>query len=160
MTDGLEIKFPDMPQFQALMDKLGGEVPEIVCRRGMRAGGQVVQAAVTAAAPVRPDLPSGTALPPGALAADIELHVTKERDGSISAYIEPGKYTYYAARLVEYGHDQYVGRKKKGGALVRRVAGKPWFRPAYEASEVQALWTAEDAIAAEIEKQANRLGMR
>lgn len=160
MSDGMEITFQGMTEFEGTMNELSIVVPEKICRRAMREAGRVVQAAVTEAAPVRPALPSGTALPPGALKADIELHVAKERDGSISAYIEPGKYTIYAARLVEYGHEMIVGgRKNKGGVSKGQVPPHPFFRPAYEESVDAAMTAAEETLGAEIQKEAERLGL-
>lgn len=160
MADGMEIVFEGMAEFNNSMADLAINVPEKICRTAMRAAGRVVQAAVTESAPVRVDLPSGTALPPGALKADIELHVVKERDGSISAYIEPGRYTRRAGILAEYGHELVAGgRKEKGGQTIGQVPPRPWFRPAYEASEGEALTAAEETLGTEIEKEARRLGM-
>ena len=91
MADGIEIQVDGIPQFEAMMRDLGeGDAIDKVKRRAMRAGGRIIQQAITDAAPVRPPLPSGTALPPGALKADILLSVVKESDGSISAIIRPG----------------------------------------------------------------------
>jgi hypothetical protein len=147
-----------MPQFSAMMTELAGPAAERIARHAVRAGAQVVQAAITEAAPVRPDLPSGTALPPGALKNDIELHVAKEKDGSISAYIEPGSRTMAAARWCEYGHRLVRGGSSRRGAgmlgqgysgpgkVVGFVEAKPFIRPAWEASEA----AAQDAIAIDI----------
>ena len=160
MADGLEITFEGMGQIRVQYGRALG----LGCRRRSRAepcgaAGQVVQAAITEAAPVRPVLPSGTALPPGALKADIELHVVKERDGSVSAYIEPGRYTRHAARWVEYGHRLVRGgRLKKGGAHIGDVPAYPFIRPAFEASEGAALAAAEESVALELSKEAKRLG--
>jgi hypothetical protein len=99
MADGIDISIDGLPGFEATMKDLGqGPAIEKVERRAMRAGGRIVQQAITDAAPVRPDLPSGTALPPGALKADILLSVVKESDGSITAIIRPGKLTLHVAR--------------------------------------------------------------
>lgn len=160
-NDATGIVFEGMTEFEGAMTQLAIELPEKAVRRGLRDGGRVIQAAITEAAPVRPDLPSGTALPPGALKADIELHVVKERneESSFSAYIEPGKYTRYAARLVEYGHEMVIGgRKGKGRKAVGQVAAHPFFRPAFDASEGEAMAATEATILAEIENEAVRLG--
>jgi HK97 gp10 family phage protein len=164
MADGLEITFEGMDKFNSNMMTLSGPTAELVARRAMRAGGRVIQAAITEAAPVRPDLPSGTALPPGALKSDIELHVVKERDGSISAIIAPGKQTSHQARWVEYGHKLVRGGRltnwgKPGkGQEVGFVEAHPFIRPAFEASEAAALAAAEESVAVEITKEAQRLG--
>lgn len=159
MADGLEITFEGMPEFSNMMQELAGPAAERIARHAVRAGGRVVQAAITEAAPVRPDLPSGTALPPGALKNDIEVHVAKERDGSISAYIEPGKLTRRAAIWTEYGHRQVSGgTSSKGGGILgqgyrgpgkdtgKDVQAHPFIRPAWDASEA----AAQDAIAMDI----------
>lgn len=160
MADETGIVFEGIAEFEGAMVQLSIDLPEKVIRKGLRAGGQVVQAAVTLAAPVRdPSKPSTTALPPGALKSDIELRVMKESDGSFSALIQPGKYTRYAARLVEYGHEMIVGgRKGKGGASIGQVPAHPFFRPAFEGSEQGAMVVAEEVILAEIEKEAQRIG--
>jgi HK97 gp10 family phage protein len=159
MPDGLEITFEGMPEFSRMMQELAGPAAERIARHAVRAGGRVVQAAITEAAPVRPDLPSGTALPPGALKNDIEVKTVKESDGSISAYIGPGRETAHAARLVEYGHRQIRGgTSSKGGGILGqsyRGSGKnigkdvpphPFIRPAWENAET----AAQDAIAMDI----------
>lgn len=158
-NDATGIVFEGMAEFEGSMYQLSVDLPEKVVRRGLRAGGQVMQVAISLAAPVRPDLPSTTALPPGALQSDIGLRVVKEDDGSFSAVIAPGKYTAYAARLVEYGHALVVGgRKGKGGATIGRVPPHPFFRPAFEANEDNAMMVAEETILAEIEKEAQKIG--
>ncbi len=165
MPDGLEVTFEGMPQFNAGMAELSGPVSDAVARRAMRAGGRVMQAAISEAAPMRPVLPSGTALPPGALKADIELHVSKERDGSFSAYIEPGKYTRHVAAWVEYGHRLVAGgrlfnfRKRGKGQITGEVPAHPFIRSAYEATEAAALAATEESIGIEMEREARRLGM-
>jgi Bacteriophage HK97-gp10, putative tail-component len=161
MADGLEITFEGFAQFNAMMTELAGPTAESVARRAMRAGGRVIQAAIAEAAPERPDLPSGTALPPGALKSDIELHITKESDGSISAYVEPGKLTMHAARWVEYGHKMVTGgRLAKGGSHVGNVPAHPFIRNSFESSESAALAAIEETIAEEINKAAAVLGAR
>lgn len=157
MADGIEITFEGMPEFSRMMQDLAGPAAERIIRHAVREGGRVVQAAITEAAPVRPDLPSGTALPPGALKNDIVVKVRKEPDGSISAYIEPGSRTRYAAVLVEWGHRLVRGgRSKRSGILgqsyvgpgrvVGEVPAHPFVRPAFDASEA----AAQDAIAMDI----------
>ena len=156
--DGLEITFEGMPEFSRMMTELAGPAAERIARHAVREGGRVVQAAITEAAPVRPELPSGTALPPGALKNDIVVTTKKESDGSISAYIAPGKYTRHVAKFVEYGHRLVKGgrSRQRGGILgqgyvgpggvVGNVPAAPFIRPAFEQSEA----AAQDAIAMDI----------
>lgn len=58
---------------------------------------------------MRPALPSGRALPVGALKADVTLEVRRE-SGLLMAVVGPGKLTAHVARWVEYGH-----RRVRGG---------------------------------------------
>jgi Bacteriophage HK97-gp10, putative tail-component len=155
MADGLEITM-DLTKFNAMMTELAGPTAESAARRAMRAGGRVIQAAITEAAPERPDLPSGTALPPGALKSDIELHVSKEQDGSISAYVEPGRLTMHAARWTEYGHEMVTHGKQVGKfvQVAKFVPAHPFIRPAFDLSEAAALAAVEETIADEINKAA------
>ena len=52
--------------------------------------------------------------------------MVKEQDGSISAYIEPGRLTRAACRWTEYGHELVLGgRKGKGGVSRGQRAGPP-----------------------------------
>jgi Bacteriophage HK97-gp10, putative tail-component len=158
MADGIEITLEGLPEFSRMMTDLAGPAAERIIRHAVREGGRVVQAAITEAAPVRPDLPSGTALPPGALKNDIVVKVRKEPDGSISAYIEPGSKTLHVARFVEWGHRLVrEGRsRKRGGTLGQSYVGNgkvvggvpayPFIRPAFDASEA----AAQDAIAMDI----------
>jgi HK97 gp10 family phage protein len=158
MADGLEITFEGMPEFSRMMTDLAGPVAEKIARHAVREGGRVIQAAITEAAPVRPALPSGTALPPGALKNDIVVKTVKEPDGSVSAYIQPGAKTLHISRLVEYGHELVKGGYSKQGAgilgqgrqgpgrVIGHVQAAPFIRPAFEASEA----AAQDAIAMDI----------
>ena len=135
-------------------------------RDGLRAGGEVIQAAIRARAPIRPNLPSGDALPPGALAHDIELHVGKE-DGKWSAIVRPGTETAYAAEWVEYGHRMVTGgyskvmrggRVRGPGRLTMTASGSksvpahPFIRPGYEESTGAAIDAAMRVTGATIEK--------
>lgn len=139
-----------------------------IVRRGLLEGARIFQAAVKSRAPERPQLPSGTALPPGMLKQDIEIHFGTNDEGLPAAIVEPGKYTRHVARWVEYGH-----RQVKGGynriVKVGRHAGKqrgtgrevsapvpehPYIRPAYEAAREIAVRAACEAIAKGVENAA------
>jgi hypothetical protein len=148
--DGLEITIDGLAGFNAMMSDLGaGQAAERIARRAMRNGGRVIQAAITEAAPVRPPLPSGTALPPGAVKSDIELHVTKEQDGSISSYIEPGRLTKHVVRWLEFGHQMVpAGKKRTRVDAINDGAG--FVRVSFESSEAEAIAAIEDTIATEI----------
>lgn len=91
----------------------------------------------------------------GALKSDIELHVSKERDGSISAYVEPGRLTMHVARFCEYGHKLIVHGKSAGS-----VPAHSFIRNSVESSESTALAAIEETIAEEINKAAAVQGAR
>jgi Bacteriophage HK97-gp10, putative tail-component len=154
MSDDIKLTFEGLPQFDAAMAELAGPGFDRASRKALRAGGKIIQEAVTEAAPVRTPLPSGDALPPGALKSDIELHVTKEGDGSFAAYIEPGKYTIRVARWVEEGHAEKRGKKVTG-----RVEAHPFFRRAFETSVDQAEATALETFNEKIAEEAAKVGM-
>jgi hypothetical protein len=129
----------------------------------LRAGGKVFQTAVQEEAPVRPDLPSGDALPVGAMKQDIEMRLGKDDDGLPAAIVEPGEYTWRQANWVEYGHRMVVGgystESKKHPGLYRgpghqifEVPEKSFIRKAYEISREAAAEAFEVTLAAEIEK--------
>jgi HK97 gp10 family phage protein len=160
MSDGLVITFEGMERFQRDMLEISGPVATRVARRAIRAGGRVIQSTITQMAPQRPDLPSGTALPVGALRGDIELRVKQEDDGSVSAFIGPGKYSAHVARFVEWGHEQSGGEKRLiGGKLEGKfVAAQPFIRPALELSQDEAMAATETAVSFEIAKEVKRLG--
>jgi hypothetical protein len=160
MADGVDISIENLPQFEAMMKDLGeGAAIEKVERKAMRAGGSIIQAAIIAAAPVRTNLPSGTALPPGAVKSDILLNVVKEPDASISAIVRPGKLTLHVVRWLEYGHELIVGgRKGKGGVNKGRVeainAGQGFVRVSFEGSEAEAVAAIEKVLAAALTQAA------
>lgn len=118
-------------------------------RKALRAGGEVIRAAIEEAAPERTDAwtTTSTALPPGALKGDIIMKVKTDGKGVGVAFIMPGKYTLHVARWVEYGHalvrDGYSRLTKSGGRrgpgkLVGNVPAHPFIRPAYEAVQQEA----------------------
>jgi HK97 gp10 family phage protein len=131
--------------FTAMADP--ARVKKIV-RKALKKGAKIEQAAMRARAPERPDLPSGTALPPGALKADITIGNTTDGE-NLAVIVGPGKYTRHAAGWVEYGHQMVVGGRRsvkngkvtgKGhlvtvnGTTLSVVPAHPWIRPAYEES--------------------------
>lgn len=116
-----------------------------ITRKALRKGAQVTRAAIAERAPVRPDLPSGTALPMGALASDIIVRSYTDADGKEVASVQPGEYTDHVAGFVEFGHrmvrggysrvDKKTGKTKGHGKEVGQVPAHPFFRPGAEASE-------------------------
>src|ERR1700735_1283175 len=93
-----------LSDLQARLDQLKDSDAKRMMNKALRAGGQVFKAEEEQLAPERPDLPSGTALPPGALKRDVTVKKARGVDNTI--LIGPGKYTNQAAHLVEFGHRQ------------------------------------------------------
>jgi HK97 gp10 family phage protein len=153
MADGLEITTTGFAEVERSLEDLGQSLGEQICRKALRAGGNVMKAAIAANAPVRPDLPSGTALPVGALQSDITVIVSKDAPDSFSAWIEPGKETMHAARWVEWGHDFPKGKK------IKDVRAYPYIRPAFDANEDLAFNALAETIATEVNKVAAERGL-
>jgi HK97 gp10 family phage protein len=151
------IHIEGLENVKAELAKFDATVQERAMRAGLRAAGTVFQAAVQERAPERPELPSGTALPIGALAADITLSVTK-RDGVLMAIVQPGRLTSHVARWVEYGHRLVRGApNKKGrggpGSVVGNVPAHPFIRPAFEAERGAAMEAFAVGLASELKKR-------
>lgn len=161
---GFSVQIAGLKELDEKLAELSTKDAKRVMRQSLRAGGEVLQAAVRERAPERPDLPSGTALPPGALARDIEL-LLGAKDGLPAAFVEPGKYTRHAARWVEYGHRLIKGGynkllangKHRGyGKEIGSVPAYPFIRPGYEAARQEAIDVTCSTLASGIEKAANK----
>jgi len=164
---GFSVRLEGFKELDAKLVALGGQAGLDATRDGLRAGGEVIQAAIRGRAPVRPDLPSGDALPPGALAHDIELAIGEE-DGHPAAIIRPGSETAYAAEWLEYGHRMVTGgyskavgtsgRHRGPGKLTmtkrgtKSVPAYPFIRPGFEESAGAAAEAANKATGEAIEK--------
>lgn len=102
MADGFKVT--GIPELKAKFDQLGTTKAEKCIRTALKAGAEIEKAAIEERAPERPDLPSGTALPPGALKADITVQVKRSDQGNLAAIVQPGELTFHVARWVEEGH--------------------------------------------------------
>jgi HK97 gp10 family phage protein len=156
MADGLTIQMQGFAELDKLFADMGGPTGEAVVRRGLRAGGNVMKAAIAANAPVRPEGISATALPPGALQRDVQVHLAKDKgaDGSYSVYIEAGPATIHVSRWVEWGHRLVRGRssKRARGKQVGDVPAHPYIRPAFDANEDLAVNAVGASIMEDYEK--------
>lgn len=166
MADGLEITVTGLSELDAAMADLGsGDAVEQVCRRALREGGNVMKAAIAANAPVRVELPSGTALPPGALQSDIQVTVSKDSENSFSAWIEAGPATIHVSRFVEYGHQLVRGgrlatkRSRGNGKIVGDVRAHPYIRPAFDSNEDLAVDAVSESLAKDINAAARKRGL-
>ncbi len=96
----------DFAALIARFDRANGDGLKQAQRKALSAVGQIVKTAIVAAAPVRvDDTPSGTALQPGALKADIKARVhiatdAKAATDSSRVTIGPGKATAHVANWV------------------------------------------------------------
>jgi HK97 gp10 family phage protein len=139
-----------LDELNAKMESLQKGSFEKAARKALRVAGKVVQTAIRERAPIRVDAHhSGTALPVGALAADINLGNVKHPDGT-EAYqisIGAGKHTAHVARFVEYGHENAKGSG--------HTPAHPFIRPAYEASEAAAATALVTTFMEEQEKVMN-----
>jgi HK97 gp10 family phage protein len=139
-------------ELDAKLAELGGAKGKQIVNKALRAGGLVFVDAIQERAPERPDLPSGTALPPGALAADIGERIGRDEEGFAAAIIGPQDATAHVARWVEYGHRLVKGGYSKSvyrrgvfvgyrgpGRAVDNVPAHPFIRPAFEAATQEAI---------------------
>lgn len=163
MDDGVEITTQGFPELERTLEEMGHSLGEQICRKSLRAGGQLIKAAIAANAPVRPDLPAGTALPPGALQSDVQVTVSKDKNlpDSFSAWIEPGKETIHVARWVEWGHRLVRGKSRKGSSVnvIGDVPAHPYIRPAFDANEELAFEAVAETVATEVNAVASERGL-
>jgi hypothetical protein len=161
----ITVKLEGFEELDAKFQDLVSQKGEAILRKGLRAGGEIIQAAVIEAAPVRTDPWTGPSkndawnLPPGALKSDIGLRVTGARkEGGLFEIIAPGKYTRNVAEWVEFGHRIVRGGKfmnfgRRGkGQQIGRVPSHPFLRPAFEASEAEAIDALKETVVSEVEK--------
>ena len=177
---GFSIKIEGLAELDRMLSELKDSAARKVMKEAMTAGGEVFVAAVVERAPERVDLPSGDALPPGALKSDITLEVLGGKDRRmLVAIVAPGKMTWPAAMWVEYGHDlvrggdrhrvydregnwkgtwrgagKLVERATEDGETTTRVDEHPFIRPAYEAVRETAVDVTLKTLAAGIEREA------
>ena len=176
MPPGFTAQIVGLKELDQKLSELKTTQATKIIRDGLKAGGGVFQAAIQERAPERPDVPAGDALPPGALAQDIEIHMGKDGNGLAAAIVTPGKYTAHVANMVEYGHrivrNGYSHQVVRGGKLVgyrgpgrqlrdesgtlMQVPEHPFIRPAYEAVREEAVTAMVKSIAQGVEKAANK----
>lgn len=159
--DGLSIEVLGAAELDTLFGQMAGEEAEKICRKALRAGGNQMRAAIAINAPIRPDLPSGTALPPGALQSDITVTVSKNSENSFSAWIEPGFATMHAARWVEWGHRLVRGKSRRGkpGKVIGDVPAHPYIRPAFDANEDLAAAEVANAVMDGVDDMVQQRGL-
>jgi hypothetical protein len=141
------MKIDGLKEIDGKLAALKGPVANRIIHDAVMAGGKVLQDEVRLLAPTRPSLPHGTAIPPGALKGDIELHFGISEDHLPAAIVKPGKYTAHVARWLEYGHRlvrggysklMAGGRTRGRGIEVSVVRAYPFIRPAFETGRLPA----------------------
>ncbi len=148
----------------ARMRGLSTQVHTVAAPRAVRAGGKVIQAAMTERAPVQQFRSAGSnSLEPGELRGDIRNSVVVDGD-EVAAIIGPSRKTAQVARWVEYGHRMVKGGYSKvlangktrgpGKASEVDVPAHPFLRPAYEES----VGVAEEAVRATLLEEIGKEG--
>jgi HK97 gp10 family phage protein len=154
---GFSVEVKGLAELKAKLDALAHKKQKTIMNRALKAGAQVYQAEIEQRTPERHESPSGTALPPGALKHDIEIHTLKDPSDPNNTLVTvgPGKHTEHVMRWLEFGH-QLVrntnlavgtvgkgrGRLGKGGTVVTNVPAYPIMRPSYETASS----AAQDAV--------------
>jgi HK97 gp10 family phage protein len=161
--DGVSIEITGLSELKATLETLKTSVADRCIRKALRAGAVIEKDAIETLAPIRPDLPSGTALPPGALANDVTITVKRVDADNTVATVGPGRLTKHAARWTEYGHRMVVGGRSKllpngktkgPGKEVGMVPPHPYIRVAFEGSVQQVTDAIAATLAEEITKAA------
>jgi HK97 gp10 family phage protein len=162
----ISIEVQGLAELQRRLDDLRTEQATRILRKGLRAGAKWIQTELAEQAPVRPVLPSGTALPPGALKSDMVIRTIYRgvAAGAAVITIGPGKFTAHVARWVEFGHRLVAGGRlsmsgRGKGHLQRiRKTGKtvteanPFMRRAFETTEAVALSAFQTSVKSDLDK--------
>jgi hypothetical protein len=174
MADGVSIEIIGVAGVIDMLETLKTTAAERCIRKALRAGAAIEKDAIETLAPIRPVLPSGTALPPGALANDVTVSLKRSDEGEIIAVVHPGKLTAHVASWVEYGHRQVRGgasklmadgstkgdgvqiyvKPQKGQVGLGTVPAHPYIRPAYESSLQAVTEAIATTLAEEVTKAA------
>jgi hypothetical protein len=173
MPDGIFVEVKGIPELDALISQLAGPGADRAMVHGVAEGAKIFQEAITDAAPIRPELPSGTALPPGKLKSSIQIRLSKLRNGTFATFIEPSRDVRHVARWVEWGHRLVKGgrsqKSKRGGGytgsgkevgFVEPYHGTGFIRPAFETSEQTAIEVVKETILSDLVAEAENLGLR
>lgn len=172
MCAAFSVHIEGLAALDARLKEMGNAEAKKCIKKALKAGAVVVQAAIQERTPVRPDLPSTTALPVGALVNDIQVAGIVDGD-NLAIMIGPGKHTAHAARLVEYGHravtggsstkgkdGKYRGKgresKSVNGVDGGQVPPHSFIRTGYEASREEATDAIVKTLAEAIEKSSGK----
>jgi HK97 gp10 family phage protein len=162
MPDQITVQIQGLAELQQKLAELSTTTADRCIRKALQAGAVIEQAAIRERAPVRVDDPSGTALPPGALANDIVIKMKRSDQGNLAAIVGPDKFTAHVARWAEYGHrlvrggrsrlNTLTGKSRGSGKQVGSVRAYPFIRPAFEESREAVTAAITTTLAEEITK--------
>jgi len=152
MADGFSIDIKGLAEVKAKLESLGTTEAKKCVRKALKAGATITQSAVEERAPRRPDVPAGTALPPGGLRGDIIIKMKESDQGNQVAVVQPGELTWHVAQWVENGHRLVHGKGKKGTATGTSVKARPFVVPAYEETREQVADVIATTLVTEIDK--------
>lgn len=153
----------NLAELQATLASLTKEQRLKITKKALRRVGAIVQEAIEKQAPIRPDLPSGTALPIGALKKDVHFKVRVSDDPNTESIVTvfPGKKTEHAADWVENGHVLVRGGYSKAdgkggrrgpGKVIGHVQPHPYIRVAADSVEEKAIDAFLETMADEINR--------
>jgi HK97 gp10 family phage protein len=160
----------ELTGLKALTDKMAAireQVRSDGTRKAVRAGANVIKAAMVEKTPVLIEKKAGSdSLEPGEVKANIRVRATME-DGDPVALVGPkgkGGAVAKTAHLVEYGHRMVTGGKSKmnaagnfiGGGKVHEVdvPAHPFLRPAFEESATAAMEAIAETLGEELQEAA------
>jgi hypothetical protein len=125
----------DISSVAAMLKGMDGEIKEKAMLAALKAGAEVEQLEIQANCPERIDLPSGTALPIGALRSDVVIKMSGKKINRPYAVVKFGKYSAHVARWVEEGHKvHHGGRGKHGTDTGGSTQPNPFVSRSFEAS--------------------------
>jgi hypothetical protein len=163
MSFAVEMSCEGFEELRQRLSELATKDANRILNKALRTGGLIFQGEEEERAPERPELPSGTALPPGALRRDV--HVRKLPGKKPIWIIGPGKYTSQAAHLVEFGHRIVQGGKNRlkkygiqvgPGNVTGQVPPHPYARPAFESAHQLVMDAITESIKADIARLDNK----
>jgi len=154
----------DVTKLKISLEKVRVQMQVDSARRAVRAGGQVIVAAMIERTPVRIEESVGSnSLPPGEVKASMRVRTKVGRDGNPYALVGPtGGGAARVAHLVEYGHRTVTGGESRldargilvgsGKAHKQDVPAYPFLRPGFEASSGLALEAVSESMAQDLKK--------
>jgi hypothetical protein len=155
---GWEMKVGGLDEVRAALKDIGVNQSVRILNKALAAGAEVYRDDERNRCPERPDLPSGSALPVGALKADVDI--SRKKNARSLWTVGPGFFGRQA-HLVEFGHRLVRGGKNRlmeygiqigPGKVVGWVQPHPYIRAAFEGSTQEALDVIKQVVADEIAK--------